>query len=683
MLSYDENVSKINRLGDKTTEKLKRLGILTVGDLLWHIPVRYQDLSVVSPIAKLHGDSQQTIRGIITQLRARRSFRRRMTIMELALKDDTGTARAVWFNQGYLAKTLQVGDELYLAGTPEQTLAGMQFMNPVYEKVRDEQLHTARIIPFYHLTEGLTHKQIRFLIHEGFAALPTLPDDLPHHIVSKEHLPSLAEAIRTVHLPASQHALDKAIRRLKFEELFWMQLAVAYARRFRQEKKAPKLTFKQDAIVAFVRSLPFSLTPEQKKAAWDILKDLEREQPMNRLVQGDVGSGKTVVAAIAMLNASLSGYQSVLMAPTELLAVQHYATIRSLLPDHATALLTAHHHVQGDIKTTRVSVHAALASGELEMVIGTHSVIQDDVSAIGVGLVVIDEQHRFGVLQRKQATLLNANGETPHLLSLTATPIPRTLALTLYGDLDISTIHRKPAGRKPIVTRIVPESKRTGAYAFMREKIAKGQQIFILCPLIDDDDGGKKSVLKEHERLQREVFPDLKLEYVHGKLPSERKKKILERFHANEFPILVATSVIEVGIDIPNATIMVIEGAERFGLSQLHQFRGRVGRNEMQSYCLLFTEHETPDARKRLELLCAHDDGFALAEADLALRGEGEVFGTQQSGIQNFAIATIHDQELIQKSRQWVGDIVLADTNLSFYRQVRNRLETVDTAHPE
>ncbi|MBI4091027.1 MAG: ATP-dependent DNA helicase RecG [Candidatus Komeilibacteria bacterium] len=683
MLRFDDSVVKINRLGSKTTEKLKRLHIETVADLLWHLPVRYQDLSVVSPIAKLQTNVPQTVRGVISQLRARRSFRRRMTITELTLKDATGAARAIWFNQGYIAKTLKVGDELYLAGTPEQTLVGMQFTNPIYEKVKSEQLHTARIIPFYNLTEGLTHKQLRFLIHEAFGALPTLPDDLPHDIVSRERLPSLAEAIKTIHLPASQHALERAIRRLKFEELFWMQLAVAYARRFRQEKKAPRLTFKQAAIAEFVRSLPFSLTPEQKKAAWDILRDLEREQPMNRLVQGDVGSGKTVIAAIAMLNASLNGYQSVLMAPTELLAVQHYATLRSLLPGHAMALLTAHHHVQGDVTSTRSSVHAALAQGELEMIVGTHSVIQEGVSAIGAGLVVIDEQHRFGVLQRKQATLLNANGEAPHLLSLTATPIPRTLALTLYGDLDISTIHRKPAGRKPIITRIIAESKRTNAYAFMREKIAQGQQIFILCPLIDDDEGGKKSVVKEHERLQKEVFPDLKLEYVHGKLASERKKRILERFRKNVFPILVATSVIEVGIDIPNATIMVIEGAERFGLAQLHQFRGRVGRNEMQSYCLLFTERESADARKRLELLCAHDDGFALAEADLTLRGEGEVFGTRQSGILNFAIATIHDQELIQKSRNWVDRVISQDTDLSLYRRVRNRLETMDTAHPE
>jgi ATP-dependent DNA helicase RecG len=405
---------------------------------------------------------------------------------------------------------------------------------------------------------------------------------------------------------------------------------------------------------------------------------------MNRLVQGDVGSGKTVVAALGILSSALNSYQSVLMAPTEVLAVQHYQTLEKLLPNMPKALLTAQHASRNGKKTTRANILEGLADQETLFIVGTHSLIQKDLHIPNLGLAIIDEQHRFGVEQRKTLMSIRHDVMVPHLLSLTATPIPRTLALTLYGDLELSTIKQMPQGRKPIITRVIDEKHRAKAYQFIRQAVKKGEQIFILCPLINESDKSEsKSVLAEYARLKDVIFPDLEIRYLHGKLKSLEKKKILDDFKVGAFPILVTTSVIEVGIDIPKATIMVIEGAERFGIAQLHQFRGRVGRNDLQSYCLLFTDSTSDSTKQRLTLLTKSNDGFALAEADMKLRGEGEVFGTRQSGIVNFKIATLRDTDLIQSAKKHVQKLVADDMNLAYYKSIEHKLDERVAMHWE
>ncbi|MEK7584182.1 MAG: ATP-dependent DNA helicase RecG [Patescibacteria group bacterium] len=679
MVRLSDTISTLHHIGRKTEPKLNRLELYTVGDLLWHLPTRYEDLSQVIPVNAVESGQMVTVKGRVQSLSSRRSFRRRMTITELRLTDGTGTASAVWFNQAYIAKMLKAGDEMYLSGTAQKNLTGIQFTNPVYEKVRERQLHTAQIVPYYTLTAGVTHKQLRFLIDTALEQAEDIVDELPAEVIDGEKLPALHTALRTVHFPDNPEQLEAGKKRLKFEELFWAQLRVGYARKAYEKKRALRIGWSEQEAQRFVASLPFILTDDQRRAAWETLNNIRTTKPMNRLIQGDVGSGKTVVAALPILMTIRAGYQAALMAPTEILAVQHHATLQSLLPDLIIALLTSKNASLGSEATARAVVLKKLAAGAIDLLIGTHSLIQEGVRFKKLGLVVVDEQHRFGVGQRQRLTTLSPLKQAPHLLSLTATPIPRSLALTLYGDLDISTIRQKPLGRKPIMTRVVPERKRKDAYAFFRKKIGEGQQIFILYPLIDaGDDSERKAVLQEYERLQREIFPDLKLRYLHGRLKASEKKEILEDFKKNRFPILVTTSVIEVGIDIPNATIMVIEGAERFGLAQLHQFRGRVGRNDLQSYCLLFTNNTSEKTLHRLRLLVKYDDGFLLAEEDLKTRGEGNVFGTQQSGIVQFKVATLHDIDLIKKSRAWVDRIIERDADLSFYKQVKTKLSEND-----
>ena len=464
-----------------------------------------------------------------------------------------------------------------------------------------------------------------------------------------------------------------------------MQLTANYSKKIYAEHPAPVLATKKEAINDYIKNLPFKLTDDQTKTTEQILGDIEKSKPIHRLIQGDVGSGKTVVASIAILNAALNGYQCALMAPTELLAIQHYDELKKLFKNQPVrlGLATSKQVFLGDERVSKASLAVHLKQRDIDCVVGTHALIQDTIALRNVGLIIVDEQHRFGVVQRKRLTEKGLSSTMPHLISLTATPIPRTLALTLYGDLEISTIKQKPVGRKPITTRIVSEDNRQKAYDFIRGKITSGQQAFVLCPLIDESDVSEsKSVVQEYEHLQKNIFPGLEIRFVHGKMKSDDKKKILEDFKNNTFSILVTTSVIEVGIDIPQATIMVIEGAERFGLAQLHQFRGRVGRNTMQSYCLLFSQNASSQTQERLQLFATHQDGFELAEADLRIRGEGELFGTKQSGMANFKVATIHDTDLIQRSKKWV-DRILSPEGLPLYKKIYRTLEEKGLVHLE
>ncbi len=676
MLPLESPVKNLHHIGSKTAPRLSKLGIETIADLLWYVPMRYEDMRNVVHIADVPADTIVTVRGKIIAVKAFRSFKKRMFITDLRMEDDTGELKAVWFGQSYISKTLKVGDEIYLSGKAKISLVGPEFTNPVYEKVREEQLHTAHIIPYYSLTEGISHKQLRFLIQTALKSAELPSEEIPSTTIQKEKLSLLADALKQVHFPDDPEKLEKAIRRLKFEELFWLQLGVGYAKRFYQQHDAPQIPFKQEDISDWVKTLPFTLTDDQRKAGYQIVQDLEKSEPMNRLIQGDVGSGKTVVAAMGILSTALAGYQSALMAPTEVLALQHYETLRKLLPNLPIALLSSKYAVYKNKKTTRKKILEGLSDETILLAIGTHSLIQKDLHVPNLGLVIVDEQHRFGVGQRKTLTSMRRDSIVPHLLSLTATPIPRTLALTLYGELAVSNIKERPQGRKPIITKIVDETNRPKAYTFIQGLIKKGQQVFILCPLINENDRSEsKSVLAEYERLQKDIFPELELRYLHGKLKTDQKKKILEDFKNGAFPILVTTSVIEVGIDIPQATVMIIEGADRFGIAQLHQFRGRVGRNDLQSYCLLFTDSKNETTKQRLELLTKSNDGFELAEADLKLRGEGEVFGSRQSGIVNFKIATLRDTDLIEKAKKYVDQLVQDDTNLEYYNSITHKLD--------
>jgi ATP-dependent DNA helicase RecG len=630
-------IDDITGIGPAMKKRLAYLGVKTANDLVWALPRAHDDRSDVLDISSVEPGSQVTIRAHIEKIAARRGRNRRTTIVEALATDITGSIKVVWFNQPYIAKNLQADDEVFLSGQVKKTKYGIALQSPEYEKVVDGRstTHTARIVPQYDLTAGITQKQMRFFVKEALDHVLPVNDPLPAGTREANHLPGLSDALRTIHFPESNEAFYSARRRLDFDQLFVLQLAVAQMKDEMDEQSAPAIAFDLSAVKAFVKSLPFQLTGAQKKVAWAALQDMEAPHPMNRLVEGDVGSGKTVVAAIAMLNAARAGYQSSLMAPTEILAKQHYTGLSELLLAHDVTL------------ALRTSKYAE-GPDDADIVVGTHALIHDGVSFGNLGLAVVDEQHRFGVKQRKQLREQSGDDSTmPHLLSMTATPIPRSLALALYGDLALSIIDEMPPGRKPVETRVVPAVERRATEKKLRERIAAGEQIFVICPLIEDSDKlDVKSVTSEFERLET-VFPDLRIDMLHGQMKSDEKEAIMNRMRDGEIDILVATSVIEVGVDVPNATVMVIEGSERFGLAQLHQFRGRVGRSDTQSYCFLFTSTRAHQDSARLKAMEETTNGFTLAEKDLELRGSGEVYGTQQSGVDEATLHAIAQPQLL------------------------------------
>lgn len=659
MYNLNTPIENLTRVGKTTAGRLKRLDLNTVSDLLHYFPFRYEDYSQIVAIKDLRPNQTVTIKGRISLIENRRAHRRRMTITEALIEDESGSIKVIWFNQPFLTKTLRPGDKVFIAGTVSFDKLSLQFVSPAYEKISgNDSINTAKIVPIYSLTSNLTQKQLRFLVSQALQTLPLVKEWLPQDILEKNKLMPLNQALAEIHFPHNIEIEEQARRRFKFEELFLIQLQSQMLRQYLTQSKAPQISFKEKEIKSFVASLPYMLTADQKKAAWQILLDLEKSLPANRLLEGDVGSGKTIVAAIAILNTVLNNFQAVLMAPTEILAKQHFASIKKLLEPFKIkiALLTSSDKIIADgtqLETNKAEVLKQIKSGKVGLIMGTHALIQDEVEYENLGLVIVDEQHRFGVEQRKMLKDKNKNDLTPHFISMTATPIPRSLALILYGDLDLSLIKEMPKGRKKIITRIIEESQRHKAYQFIQDEVKKGRQVFVICPLIDPSDKlGIKSVTAEFKKLDKEVFPDLKIGLLHGKLKSVEKEKVMTDFKNNELNILVSTSVVEVGIDIPNATIMMIEGADRFGLAQLHQFRGRVGRGEYQSYCFLFTDNNSLKTRERLEAMVKSNDGFALAEADLQLRGPGEVFGTRQSGLPELQVASLTDLELINLTKE-------------------------------
>jgi len=688
MLTLDTDITKINRIGATTAKRLYSLGIKTARDLLLYFPYRYEDFRAPAPIGGLSAGQSANVVGQIEHIHGRRSFRRRLSVTEAIVNDGTDSLRVIWFNQPFIARSLAVGDRVSLAGKIEGDYGGFMMKSPVYEKITaGGGLHTQGLVPDYHLTFGLTQKQIRFLVKEVIDLADKFPDYLPPEIVRGQNLLTLDKTIKKIHFPDDLNDIELAKKRLAWDELFLVQARSQLTRRELMLTRAKAVKFREKDTKTFVDSLPFRLTDDQKKAAWAILNDMEKTEPMARLLEGDVGSGKTLVAVIAMLNAALNKKQSVLMVPTEILAHQHFAVISRLLSAMkiSVGLITRSKKAIFPEQTDK-KINSSFIIQNSKIIIGTHSLIQEKIEFNDLSLVIIDEQHRFGVDQRRmlmQKTSSRSATENrqskienlPHLLSMTATPIPRSLALALFGDLNLSVIREMPKGRKPITTKVVPEEKREAAYKFIRDQVKEGRQVFVICPLIDPSDKlGVKSVKEEFEKLDKTIFPDLPVGLLHGRLKPKEKEKIMADFLDKKTKILVSTSVVEVGVDVPNATIMMIEGADRFGLAQLHQFRGRVGRGENQSYCFLFAESRALRTAQRLSAMEKYSSGFDLAKVDLKFRGPGEIYGTVQKGFPEFRIASLFDHELIEKTSQAAAALIKKDPELKEYPELKEKL---------
>jgi ATP-dependent DNA helicase RecG len=646
--------------------RLRKLGVDTVRDLLYLLPNRHNNFADVQPISELKVGEEQTAQVSVWSASVVRLGRTRSGTQAL-VGDETGTMRIVWFNQPYLADQLKTNDRIVVAGKVGIYNRQKTMENPEWERLSGEELvHTGRLVPVYPLTQGLSQRVLRKTIKEALDVfIPRVEETLPGELRRSHNLVSLQEALRQVHYPDSGEDYEEGRRRLAFEELLCLQLAVLERRLAWESGRAPVLK-DTGALERYVASLPFALTGAQKRVLNEITNDLESSRPMARLLQGDVGSGKTAVAAAALAIAVGNGYQGALMAPTEILAEQHFATLSRLLGglEVEGRPLRVELLVGSQSPASKRTLAEAASAGEIDVLVGTHALIQESVSFQRLGVAVVDEQHRFGVMQRAALRERASNGaaQTPHLLVMSATPIPRTLALTFFGDLDVSVIDEMPPGRLPVETRWVSPKDRTGAYIFVREQIGRGRQAFVVCPLIDESEALQtRSAVQEFERLSKHVFPDLRLGLLHGRMRTAEKDAVLQAFRAKEMDILVATTVIEVGIDIPNATVMVVEGADRFGLAQLHQLRGRVGRGADQSYCLLLSDDPSEGARQRLKLLEDLSDGFLLAEADLKLRGPGDYFGTRQSGLPELQAADFGDVKLIEQARQEALALLRAD----------------------
>lgn len=700
MINLNTSIKQLNRVGATAAQRLGRLGIFTVEDLLYWFPFRYEDYSKILQINKLEQEITATVRCRVEMIANKRIFKNRKIITEALVSDNSGSIRVVWFNQPFIIKNITVGDIIFLSGNIKRDMIGLQFSSPIYEKeAKKEIFNIARIAPIYPTTNGLTQKQIRFLVSQLSDVISDILDWLPDEILDKFDLTPLNNSIQGIHFPIDENELKQSTIRLKFNELFLIQMKSELVRRNNNLEKAQEILFKEKEIKSFVSSLSFCLTKAQKIATWDILQDLQMSKPMNRLLSGDVGSGKTVVAAIGLYNTVLNGYQAIMMAPTEILAMQHYKTLCKLFDNKIKiALLTRSQFLFLDKnnlnkKITKKKLLCKIENNEVDIIIGTHALIAGKIKFGDIGFVVVDEQHRFGVKQRK-AIKDKTKNKAVHFLSMTATPIPRSLALMIYGDLSLSTINEMPKGRKSITTRLVDQKDRNKAYEFIRIQVEEGRQVFVICSLIDntskeedlksiaDDDifmqriltssNDKKSVMDEYDKLSKIIFPNLRVDYLHGKLKPKEKEEKMKKFENGEIDILVSTSVVEVGVDIPNASVMMIEGAEMFGLAQLHQFRGRVGRSSHQSYCFLFTDNCSMKAKNRLLYFEKNLDGFKLSQKDLETRGPGEVYGTTQSGLEKLRLAKLTDVDIIKKARDAAD---FACDNLNKYPILKKKMD--------
>lgn len=666
-------VTVLAGVGPKNGETLKKLGMETLEDMLYFFPRRYDDYSQLKTINRLEYGEQVTVIGTIQSSNSRKVRNGRMNITEAVISDGTGNLRATWFNQPWMTRKLRPGLQVVLSGKIDQYLGRISISNPEVEQIEQQNLHTNRIVPVYPLTARITQRWLRRLLHRVITYwAPKLSDPLPKNLRQEEDLVDLSNAILQVHFPDTRETLQAARYRLAFEEILYLQLGMLEQKRTWRQRTAQTFMVPQDWLDMHIAQLPFELTSAQKRSLAEVRSDLASGHPMNRLLQGDVGSGKTVIAALAIAMVVREGYQAAIMAPTSILAEQHYASMKDFLTGQIGPL--KEHQVRLMIGATpeaeKQDIRQGLSNGEIKLVIGTHALIEDPVIFSNLQLTIIDEQHRFGVQQR---AALRAKGDNPHLMVMTATPIPRSLALTVYGDLDLLIMDEMPPGRQEIETHLLLPREKERAYILINNQASIGNQAFIIYPLVGDktssdfsfDEEDSKAAIDEHKRLQKDVFPDLKLGLMHGRLKPDEKEQVMSQFRSGEYDILVSTSVVEVGVDIPNATVMVIESANRFGLAQLHQFRGRVGRGDAKAYCLLIPESDDAAENERLSAMLKTNDGFILAEMDLDQRGPGDFLGTRQSGYtKQLQMASLTDLQLIEKAQHTAKRIHEQDPKL-------------------
>jgi len=681
-------VQYIKGVGPGRAKLLNTLGIKTAEDALYYLPYRYEDRKNIKKISALEYGRLETVIGKVIAAEVIKLPRRNIKLFELTVSDGSGIVKGKWFNQPFLKKNFKPGQEVILSGVvkrnPYQGI-GFEFDNPEYEFVTEDGdafIHTARIVPIYRTTSGLSVRQLRTIMFNLInTCIKDVPDHIPEEILRRNNFHGLAESIFNSHFPESGIDIDSLNscssiyqKRLYFEELFKFELGLSVIKRGKEVERGIAFDCNGVLVRKFIDALKFKLTSAQQRVFEEILHDMRSQHPMNRLLQGDVGCGKTVIAVMAMLTAAECGYQSALMAPTEILAGQHYINIHKMIEDMGLKVCL----MTGSKKKEREALRCDIASGEIKIIIGTHALIQEGVEFKNLGIAIIDEQHRFGVMQRQ---LLRKKAVNPDVLVMTATPIPRTLSMTLYGDLNYSVIDELPPGRSPVVTRLFNAGQKEYIYRAIAEETKKGRQVYVVYPVIDETEktsasGGLKSAILGREALEK-IFPNLKVELIHGRLKPQERENVMASFKAGAINVLVSTTVIEVGVDVPNAAMMLIVHAERFGLSQLHQLRGRVGRGGSQSYCfLLMYEPVSEDARRRLDIMIKTNDGFKIAEEDLDIRGPGEFFGTRQAGMPDLKLANIvRDARLLDTARKEAFALIDKDAELNSFPELKEGLE--------
>jgi ATP-dependent DNA helicase RecG len=677
--ALEASVTVLDGVGPRSAERLARLGINTLGDMLYHFPRRYDDYSQLKTINRLEYGDELTVIGTVQSATVRKLYGGKTQLVEIIISDATAALRVTFFNQPWITKSIKKGMQIAVAGKVDQYLGRLVMTNPEWELVDEKNLLTNRILPVYPLTAKISQRWLRTQMDKvvNYWA-PRVQDPVPVSVQQQADLLDLPDALGQIHFPDSWEDLRHAQHRLAFDEIFYLQIGVVQQKRHWAERTATPFTVEQAWVDAQLEKLPYRLTNAQQQAIVDIYQDLSSGRPMNRLIQGDVGSGKTVVAALGAAAVLQGGAQVAIMAPTSILAEQHYKSFAELLggeeglldPGQIRLMIGATPNAEKD------EIRAGLENGSIRLVVGTHALLEDPVTFQNLQLAVIDEQHRFGVQQR---AVLRAKGENPHLLVMTATPIPRSLALTVYGDLDLTVMDEMPPGRQPVETFILYPRERERIYNLIRREVAEGRQAFIIYPLVEESDKlDTKAAVEEYKMLQKEVFTELKVGLLHGRMKPDEKDQIMTQFRDREFDVLVSTTVIEVGVDVPNANVMVIEGANRFGLAQLHQLRGRVGRGGGRSFCLLIPESETDVENERLKVMAETTDGFVLAEKDLEQRGPGQFLGTRQAGFSEMQMASLTDVRLIEKARKHAHTLLEQDPELE---QPEHRLLAATLAH--